>query len=297
MIKIKVPATSANLGSGFDSLGLALDMYNEVYMEEADEISIMTLDKTKIPCDQNNLIYASAKILYEECGKKIPGMRIKQLNNIPMSRGLGSSSACIIAGLLGANRFLGNPLDKHDLINLAAKIEGHPDNTTPALTGGLVASAIDAGKVYSVTVPVSKGISFAVMIPPFELKTELARKALPDKYTRQDAVFNLSRSALMTASLFSGSMENLRVAVSDKIHQPYRFSLIKGADYVFRISYELGSFGTYISGAGPTIISIVDQKAAKAFENKAIRKLEEKGEKGWRLLILKPDECGAQIEL
>lgn len=294
MIRIDVPATSANLGSGFDSLGIALTMHNRVWMEEWDEIDIKSNDNTIIPTDDSNLIYWAAGHLYETCGKKLPGLKIRQENNIPMARGLGSSSACIVAGILGANRLLGGPLSQADLINLAAKIEGHPDNTSPAISGGLVASAIEGERVYSVSVPVSEKIRFAVMIPPFELKTEKARKVLPEMYSRNDAVYNLSRSGLMTASLFSGNLENLRVAVQDRIHQPYRSGLIKDYDSVFRMSYELGSLGTYVSGAGPTIISMIDAADADFGDNAAAH-LERKGIKGWQVEILCADPNGAKI--
>ena len=297
MIRIQIPATSANLGSGFDSLGIALTMYNQVWMEVSDETLITSKDDIKVPTDKSNLIYWSAEHLYKVCGKQFPGLTIIQENNIPMTRGLGSSSACIVAGLVGANRFLGNPLTKKDLVNLASEIEGHPDNTTPALMGGLVTSAIDGGKVYSVSVPVAENIRFGVFIPPFELSTEYARGVLPEIYTKEQAVFNLSRSSLMTSSLFSGSLENLRVAVQDQLHQPYRKSLIKGYDTVFRTSYELGSYGTYISGAGPTIIAIIDDKHTADFENHAINSLEEKGCTGWRFIVLSADSEGAKIIL
>ena len=178
MIRVQVPATSANLGSGFDSLGIALSMHNRVWMEESDVVDISSRDSTVIPTDEHNLIYWAAKRLYEQCGRKLPGLRLVQENNIPMARGLGSSSACIVAGILGANRLLGTPFSQKDLVNFAAKIEGHPDNTTPAIEGGLVASAIEGERVYSVSVPVSDKIRFAVFIPPFELKTEKARAVL-----------------------------------------------------------------------------------------------------------------------
>lgn len=294
MIRIDVPATSANLGSGFDSLGIALSMHNRVWMEESDEIDIQSVDSTVVPTDENNLIYWAAKYIYEHCGKKLPGLKILQENNIPMARGLGSSSACIVAGILGANRILGNPFTQHELLNIAARIEGHPDNTSPAISGGLVASAMEAKRVYSVSVPVSDKIAFAVMIPPFELKTEKARAVLPEKYSREDAVYNLSRSGLMTASLFSGNLENLRVAVGDKIHQPYRSSLIENYDNVFRMSYELGSLGTYVSGAGPTIISMIDASDKKFHEN-LVSHFEKKGIKGWKIEIMKADPEGAKI--
>lgn len=295
MIRIDIPATSANLGSGFDSLGIALTMHNRVWMEEADTLEISTTDDVQVPTDESNLIYWAAKHLYEICGKQLPGLRIIQENNIPMARGLGSSSACIVAGILGANRMLGSPLSQADLINLAAQIEGHPDNTSPAISGGLVASAMEGRRVYSVSVPVSEKISFAVMIPPFELKTEKARGVLPASYSREDTVYNLSRSALMTASLFSGDLQNLRVAVQDRIHQPYRSGLIDHYGSVFRMSYELGSLGTYVSGAGPTIISMIDTAGAENFGRNCASHLEDRGIRGWRVEILHADPEGAKI--
>lgn len=297
MIRIQVPATSANLGSGFDSLGIALSLYNQVWMEESDTVDISCKDEVQVPTDENNLIYWAAKRLYEQCGRKLPGLKILQLNNIPMARGLGSSSACIVSGILGANRLMGSPLSTQDLINLAAEIEGHPDNTTPAIEGGLAASAIEAGRVYSVSVPVSEKIRFALFIPPFELKTEKARSVLPKQYSRSDAVYNLSRSALMAASLFSGRLENLRVAVQDKIHQPYRSGLIDHLEDVFRLSYELGSLGTYISGAGPTIVAMIDAKNTDTLSEYASSRLEEKGITGWQIKILKTDSDGAKISI
>lgn len=295
MIKIQIPATSANLGSGFDCLGVALNLYNYVWMEETDEIDISSKDNIPVPTDESNLIYWSAERLYNECGKKIPGLKIIQENNIPMTRGLGSSSACIAAGLIGANRFLGSPLSQHDLVNLACKIEGHPDNTTPALLGGLVTAAMENGRVYSVSVPVEEHIRFGVYIPPFELKTEVARKALPNEYTRDNAVYNLSRSSLMTAALFSGSLENLRVAVQDSLHQPFRKQFISGVDTVFRMSYELGSYGTYISGAGPSIIAIIDDKLEDTFNQYALSHLESRDIKDWQFHVLKADSKGARV--
>ncbi len=295
MIRIDIPATSANLGSGFDSLGIALTMYNRVWMEEYDTLEIQSVDDTPIPTDESNLIYWAAKFLYHECGKALPGLRIRQENNIPMARGLGSSSACIVAGILGANRMLGTPFSQNDIIRIAAKIEGHPDNTSPAISGGLVASAMEGERVYSVSVPVSEKIRFAVMIPPFELKTEKARGLLPKTYSREDTVYNLSRSALMTASLFSGDLQNLRVAVQDRIHQPYRSGLIENFDNVFRMSYELGSLGTYVSGSGPTIISFVHADEAEAFAASCETHLAERGVTGWRVVLLSADPDGARI--
>lgn len=295
MIRIQVPATSANLGSGFDALGIALSLYNQVWIEQSDTLQISSRDATAVPQDEHNLVYWAAKRLYERCGNSLQGLRIEQENNIPMARGLGSSSACIVAGLLGANHFLGNPLNQQELIDFAAEIEGHPDNTTPALLGGLVTSAMEQGRVYSVSVPVSNKIRFAVFVPPFELKTETARSVLPKEYSREDAVYNLSRSALMTASLFSGNLENLRVAVQDRIHQPYRKGLIDHCDKVFDLCESLGSLGTYVSGAGPTIIAMVEAEQAQSFAQRAKAHMAEWGVADWEISIRSAEADGAKV--
>lgn len=295
MIKVTVPATSANLGSGFDSLGLALTMYNTIYIEEYDGIDIASLDGVEIPTDETNMVYSSAKRIYEILNKPFKGLKIRQTNDIPMARGLGSSSACLIGGLLGANALLGNPLTTDELINLSAAIEGHPDNTTPAILGGLVTCAIDSGKVYSVSVPVNRHAKFVALIPPETLKTSHARSVLPNTVSRQDAVFNLSRSALMTASLFSGSLENLKVATNDMLHQPFRMGLIKGADTAFRVAYELGAYGVYISGAGSTIMAIIDEKD-NDFAQRVELELKKNGIFNWTVTTLLADSIGARVE-
>ncbi len=296
MVKVRVPATSANLGSGFDALGIALSLYNEVYMEECDGCFIESMDGVAVPTDESNMIYSSAKRMFDICGRPFYGLKIRQINNIPLTRGLGSSSACLVAGIGGANRLLGDPLSTHELVNLAAAMEGHPDNTTPALVGGLVTCAVSEGRVYYVSVPVSDKFRFAAMIPPEPLSTELSRSVLPNSVTRERAVFNLSRTALMTASLFSGDIENIKIATDDVLHQPYRLGLIKGGDAAFRIARELGAFGVYISGAGSTIMAIID-KQNNSFKDKAILNLNKNGAFDWDVQILDCDEQGAEITL
>ena len=294
MLKISVPASSANLGAGFDALGLALTLYNHVWMEEAEGCRIESADGAPIPTDESNMIYHTARVLYQRCGRPFHGLHIRQENNIPMARGLGSSSACLVAGLLGANTLLGSPLDKEDVADLAAELEGHPDNVAPALLGGLVTSVMDGGRVHSVSVPVSERIRFAVFIPDFELKTEVARAALPAEVTRQDAVYNLSRAALMTASLFSGSLQNLRVAVQDRLHQPYRFPMIPGAEQIFYTAYDLGAYGVAISGAGPSILAIIDRDNGD-FVHTAARRLQKAGLSGWQVSVFDCDSRGAVV--
>ncbi len=258
MIKIKIPATSANLGAGYDSLGLALDFYNQVNMEEFDKIDIRSLDGVSIPTDKTNLIYKSADDLFKVCGKTLKGLKLEQTNNIPMARGLGSSSACIVAGLVGANTLLNNPLSTDDLVDIAAQIEGHPDNTAPALLGGIVTAVFDGKKVHWVKQEVYTKLKFVAIIPDFELKTDKARACIPTEVSHKDAVYNLSRAALFSASLLTGKFENLRTAVHDRLHQPYRMELIPRCREVFDIAYNHGAYGVYISGAGPAVMAIVD---------------------------------------
>ncbi|MBQ8781130.1 MAG: homoserine kinase [Oscillospiraceae bacterium] len=294
MIKIQIPATSANLGAGFDALGLALSYYNYVNMEEADGIFISSLDDTPVPTDENNLIYHTAKTLFDICGRPLRGLRIEQQNNIPMARGLGSSSACIIAGLMGANTLMGNPLGLDDLVNLSAQIEGHPDNTAPALLGGIVTAVFDGRTVHWVKQEVFTTLKFVVAIPDFELKTEKARACLPSEISHKDAVYNLSRAALFSASLLTGKFENLRTAVHDRLHQPYRMELIPHGREVFDIFYSLGAYAAYLSGAGPALMAIVDGEN-EFFCGKLKFALEKIGLKDWEVHELHIDNDGTKL--
>ena len=164
MLKLRIPATSANIGPGFDSIGLAVGLYNYVTLEEYDGLAIESLDGKEIPTDETNLVYTTAKRLYELCGVPFRGLKIGQINNIPLTRGLGSSSACVIAGLKGANRLMGNPVSDDELLNLAAGIEGHPDNSTPALTGGLVTAVFDGKKVWYVKQEIKNDLRFVAVV-------------------------------------------------------------------------------------------------------------------------------------
>lgn len=294
MIKIQIPATSANLGAGFDALGVALGFYNYIEMEESDHIDISSADGVEVPTDEKNLIYTSAKDLFDICGKPMKGLKIVQTNNIPMARGLGSSSACIVGGLAGANHLLGNPLSNDDLVDLAAQIEGHPDNTAPALLGGIVTAVFDGRKVHWVKQEVYTRLKFAAIIPDFELKTESARGCLPSEVSHKDAVYNLSRAALFSASLLTGKFENLRTAVHDKLHQPYRMELIPRCREVFDIAYTHGAYATYISGAGPTIMAIIDGENSY-FCGKMRFSLENAGIHNWQVHEFSIENNGTEI--
>ena len=200
MVTVSVPATSANVGAGFDSLGLAVSMHNVFTFEESDRIQISSVDGTHVPAGSNNLVFRSARVVYDQLGLPLRGLRITQRNDIPMARGLGSSSACIVAGILGANALLGNKLTRRQMLTLATSIEGHPDNVAPAMLGGFVTSVIDEGQVYSVKKNIDPELAFAAFVQDFRLLTSKARAALPAMVSHKDAVYNLSRAALATAA-------------------------------------------------------------------------------------------------
>ena len=262
-IKVSVPATSANVGSGFDALGLAVTLYNTVTFEDSEVLEISASDGTRIPRGESNLVYRSAKGLFEKVGKQIPPLKITQTNPIPMARGLGSSSACIIAGLLGANRMLGDVLNTQELLTLATAIEGHPDNVAPALLGGLTSSVFEDGKVYSVKRNVDETLCFAAIVPDYKLLTEAARAALPKEVSHKDAVYNLSRAALVPAAFCEGRHDLLAIATEDKLHQPYRMPLMPGSKEVFDMARLCGAKAVYVSGAGSTVMAVAEKADAE----------------------------------
>lgn len=269
MVTVSVPATSANIGSGFDSCGLALSLRNTAAFEECDGVIISSADGSAVPNTPGNLVYRTAKEVYALCGQRLRGLRIVQTNPIPMARGLGSSSACIAAGILGANALLGGPLTGEDILTFATKLEGHPDNVAPALLGGFVVSAYDGGKVYSLKKTVAPGIVFMAFVPDFKLLTERARAALPKTVSHADAVYNLSRAALLATAFCEERYDFLPVATRDSLHQQYRLPLIEGGEAVFALADGLGALATFISGAGPTILSIVRTAEANVFFERA----------------------------
>lgn len=261
-VKVRVPATSANLGPGFDCLGLALNLYNKLEVHEDDKLRIdVEGDGAElIPADASNLTYRAMKRVYESAGLDCPGFFIRQVNAIPLARGLGSSAAAIVGGLVAANALLDNALDKHELARIACSLEGHPDNVVPCLLGGLAASAMEDNEVfYARTLP-HELFSFAAMVPVFALSTKKARQALPDSYPRADAVRNVGRAVLMYAALEQGRGDIMKAASSDRLHQPYRKALIPGWDDVNACAVDAGALAVYLSGAGPTVMAIFDRQ-------------------------------------
>ena len=277
MITVSVPATSANLGAGFDSCGLALALYNRVQMEEWDSVCITSLDGTRVPTGPHNLVYRTAKGLYDECGVPLRGLRLAQENGVPMARGLGSSSACIAAGLVGANELLGRPFTRMQRVERAAALEGH--------------------RLYAVQRPVSQTLCFAAFVPGYQLLTEKARAALPGAVAHRDAVYNVSRAALLAAAFCEERYDLLRVATGDRLHQPYRAALMPGMHEVFALCRQLGALGWWVSGAGPTLLCAVHAQD-EAFFTAARAKLAAAEQSSplaaYTLHRLAPDNAGAQ---
>ena len=300
-ITIRIPATSANLGPGFDSLGLALDLWNETIITLAIEFSVQVdgEGRERISAGENNLIIRSAQRLAEEAGKRLPPFHLDCVNQIPLSSGLGSSAAAKLTGLLGANALLGKPLSKDEILALATELEGHSDNVAPALLGGLVVSAVENGKVIAHKIHLEDNqdspIHITVVLPDFHLSTQQARAALPEQVTLKDAVHNISRTVLVTEAFRSGDLDLLGKAMTDTLHQPYRMWLIPGAREAIDAAKEAGATAAAISGAGPSIIAF-SSKRDPAIGEAMTRAFEQAGHSA-RTLPLKMSHHGAEAQI
>ena len=298
MIHIRIPATSANMGPGFDSIGIAVELYNHIWVEEQTTgltIEVKRKQAIPVPTDETNLIYETMKYFYDQKGLKMPGVKIIQEDHIPMVRGLGSSAACIVGGLFAANAMAGNICDRDELAQMAAQLEGHPDNSNPAIYGSMVVGAQDEKSMGYVRLELPDDLIFATMVPDFPVSTADARRVLPDSYSRSDVVFNASRAALLVASMLTGKYENFDMAMEDRVHQPYRSSLIHGMDEIFAHAKEFGAVACYLSGAGSTLMAMVTKDKAEEFERKMSEYLGTQ-DHNWELKLLKPDVNGVLVE-
>lgn len=263
MYKVKAPATSANMGPGFDCMGVALNIYNTVEIHEIPEGLIIKnhgRDAGLIPGDNTNLIYRAMERVFDETGFAPSGLKITSYNDIPVARGLGSSAASTAAGLLLGNALTDEKLNMERIIELGADLEGHPDNIVPALMGGMTLSyARETPSVGYIKLDFPKDLCMLVMVPDFSLTTAEARGVLPRQVDLGNAVFNVGRAALMVAALTTGKPEHLKYAVQDKLHQPYREKLIPNMQDIFDQAYKAGARGVYLSGAGSALVAIVDR--------------------------------------
>ena len=290
-VSVKVPATTANIGPGFDCMGCALGVYNTLTFEvipNGIEIS-GCLDQKK---NENNLAVIAYKKALEVMGIEFTGVRISMEAEIPGSRGLGSSAAIIVGSIMAATKLHNGKLSKYDIFKLATEIEGHPDNIAPALFGGLTASFMHDDIPHSVRYNISDKWRFIALVPEFRLPTNKARAALPKNVKFKDAVFNVSRTAVLLKAFESGDSNLLSLALEDKLHQPYRKPFIKEYDTVERAARRAGVVGFYLSGAGPTLMCIADSDDVlprlKSYILAECRQ-------PWRVLPLKVDNSGAII--
>jgi homoserine kinase len=270
-IGVRVPATSANLGPGFDVLGLALGLYNEIVYEDADRVSVTVEGEGagRLDTGAGNVVARAALMAHEAAGRPFTGAAIQCVNRIPTARGLGSSAAAWVGGLVAANATLGSPLDRAAVLTLACRAEGHPDNVAAALLGGLTVSCVSGDRVSAVSLPVPADLGWVVLVPRIESATREARAVLPDTVTRADAVFNLQRMGLLLAALASGRLDVLGVAMEDRLHQPQRQALFPWMEAVRRAALDAGALGCVLSGAGPSLLAAVrgaTQPVARAME-------------------------------
>jgi homoserine kinase len=259
-VHVRVPATSANLGPGFDALGLALALYNEVVAEERDGVTVTIEGEgaDRLARDGGNVVARGVKLAYEAAGRAFKGCALECVNRIPTARGLGSSAAAWVGGLVAGNALVGSPLSREALLGLAARAEGHPDNVAAAVFGGLTVSCVTPDGVTTVTLPVTKSLSWVVLVPEVTSATAEARALLPRSVPREDAVFNVQRVALLLASLQSAQPAALSVALEDRLHQPYRLKLFPWMPDVATAARTAGALGCVLSGAGPSLLAVVD---------------------------------------
>ncbi len=290
MIVVRVPGTTANLGPGFDCLGLALSVYGRFYFEERPQgLEFANIDPAY--CNEENLAVQAYFRALERMGAERCGLYLKIESDVPVSSGLGSSASLLVAGVVAANEFHGRPLDLQTLLELVAEMEGHPDNVAPALLGGLTASMMVDGRVISKTFPVSPKLHFCALIPNFELATKAARAALPRELKFADAAFNISRVSLLLKSMEDGDFDTLALAMDDRLHQPYRARLIDEYEQIRLMALENGAAGFCISGAGPTLLSVYQDEEFPRRMEEAVRGLRNR----WRILPLDVDVQGATV--
>jgi len=261
-VVVRVPATSANLGPGFDTLGLALSVYDELVVDQLDtdaiEIEVEGEGGADVPRDESHLVIRSMRYAYEAMGRRMPGVRLRARNVIPHGRGMGSSGAAVVAGLLAAKGLLTGDVEigENTLLRLATELEGHPDNVAPALFGGLTIAWMDEGVPEHKKLLVHRGVAPLVLVPEFTMSTSVARSLQPLQVPREDAVFNVSRSALLIAAL-TQSPELLLAATEDKLHQNYRAQAMPETDRLVR-ALRADGFAAVVSGAGPSVLVLAD---------------------------------------
>lgn len=308
-ISVKVPATTANIGPGFDCLGMALPLYNTVTIEETvlpgTGIEINVINETAsagdfvtehIPMDENSIIYKAVELLYNSIGQSPSELKITVQTQIPIARGLGSSASVIVGGLLAANELLGKPADEVALLSIATEVEGHPDNVTPAIVGGLVLSSQeDDGRIIYTQMDWPDEWDITVCVPDYELSTDISRSVLPTEVPMADAIFNAKRMGMFVQAVNTKNSELMKLALQDRLHQPYRTKLIPGLDKIVEnLKHEENVLGCVLSGAGPSILIISEKGNLDKIRN-TVKETWENLNVRANIMTLPVEKHGAQI--
>lgn len=300
-VTVRIPATSANLGPGFDSLGLALEIFTTVRVGTSDRLRVDHRGEGEgaVPLDEKNLIYRTFARYFETVGRAVPTVDLAVETEIPLARGLGSSAAAVVAGLYAGSAYdaaLGNAaLGCPDLLAIACEIEGHPDNVCPALIGGCVVCVRDEDRLVSFEVPLPEDLAAIVFVPDQLMSTADARRILPAQVTRADAVYNIGRAALLVGALATDRLEYLRAATQDRLHQPHRQAIFPAMADLFAGALEAGALGVFLSGSGSSILALARVGQAPAVAAGFAQTADRLGLAGGQPRITRPCRQGAHI--
>jgi len=288
-ITVRVPATSANLGAGFDCLGLALDMFASIRVTFGDCLQPPTDDVGE------KMVLTAIRTTYARLGKSSPdGVNVKYTLAIPLGRGLGASAVARVAGVVAVNELEGHPLDPEACMAIAADLEGHGDNACPAMFGGMQVCVGQEGKYVRVPCRYPADVAIAVLVPDHPMPTKEARKTLPETYSKADAVHNLGRAALFVAAMAASRFDALDEATQDRIHQPHRASLFPPLFDIFNSAKEAGAYAAWLSGAGSSVAAICPPEAAREASQAMLATLQQAGMTG-RSLATRIAPTGAEV--
>ncbi|MEJ8545715.1 homoserine kinase [Brevibacillus borstelensis] len=299
-VRVIVPASTANMGPGFDAIGMAFQLYSTVEMAVAGTTAIELVgpEMQGLPTDKSNLLYEVAAGLFREAGQPVPELHIRAASDAPLTRGLGSSAAAIAGALVAANRLLGEPYTRDELFRMGTLLEGHPDNIGASLFGGVVVATMPEEKhqaIPYVQFDPPDELRILAIIPEFPLSTEKARNVLPKMYSKQDVIYNVGHSSLLVAALAHGRLDLLSQAMKDRLHQPYRAELIPGLSEILEGAAENGALGTTLSGAGPTILCFFETEGDLQQIGGFVERVMKKHGVSYQAMQLKPDKHGAQV--
>ena len=294
-VTVTIPATSANLGSGFDCLGMSLDIWNDVSIavSSSPEVYISGEGSGTLKLTDQNLVYRAAQVAFSEVGEKPWPLSIKCINRIPLDRGLGSSAAAIVGGLLAANSLFEEPLDAQLLLRLAIKLEGHADNVTPALLGGCQLVVHDEQTPVTCEIPIPSDLMAVLFIPDKPMPTNEGRAILPELVDRSDAIYNIGRAAMLTQALTTGNLSNLRIATQDKLHQPHREKIFPAMSQIFTAAMNAGASAVFLSGGGSSILALATSRLMTIGYEMA-NAADKAGVTG-NLKVTRPSSKGAQV--